>query len=129
MRKSRSRIDEQVGARVRLRRRALGISQTKLAAALGLSFQMVQRYEYGQCRISVSLLCAVASELDCPIGYFIEGLDDRREGGRVAAGPDDLFNSQYGRSLALFFPRIAQPEGQRVIADLVRAMADDDEAA
>lgn len=126
MRKARSEVDERVGARIRLRRTTLGISQTKLAAALGLSFQMVQRYEYGQCRISVSLLCAIASALDCPLGHFLEGLDDARETGPATS---DLLKSQYGRSLALFFPRIGHPDGQRVIADLVRAMVEEEDEA
>jgi ribosome-binding protein aMBF1 (putative translation factor) len=42
-----SRIDQHVGRRVRMRRKVLAMSQQKLGAALGLSFQQVQKYEKG----------------------------------------------------------------------------------
>jgi len=45
-----SRIDQHVGRRVRMRRKALAMSQQKLGAALGLSFQQVQKYEKGATR-------------------------------------------------------------------------------
>ena len=45
-------IDVAVGARVRIRRRWLGFSQTQLANALGITFQQVQKYERGSNRVS-----------------------------------------------------------------------------
>jgi transcriptional regulator with XRE-family HTH domain len=42
-----SPIDKHVGRRVRMRRLMLGMSQTKLGDALGLTFQQVQKYEKG----------------------------------------------------------------------------------
>ena len=46
--KSPSPIDKHVGNRVRVRRLSVGMSQSRLAAALGLTFQQVQKYENGQ---------------------------------------------------------------------------------
>jgi transcriptional regulator with XRE-family HTH domain len=43
-----------VGARVRMRRMMLGMSQTSLGDALGLTFQQVQKYEKGTNRIGAS---------------------------------------------------------------------------
>ena len=40
-------IDKHVGSRVRMRRLMLAMSQDRLGAALGLSFQQVQKYERG----------------------------------------------------------------------------------
>ena len=54
--KSPNPIDGQVGARVRMRRLMLGLSQTALADALGITFQQVQKYESGRNRISASRL-------------------------------------------------------------------------
>jgi len=51
-------IDKYVGNRVRMRRLMLNMSQTELAAALGLAFQQVQKYENGTNRISASRLRA-----------------------------------------------------------------------
>ena len=44
-------IDVQVGARMRQRRTLLGMSQEKLGAAVGLTFQQIQKYERGSNRI------------------------------------------------------------------------------
>ena len=44
-------VDVHIGARVRMRRKLLGMTQTKLGDALGLTFQQVQKYERGANRI------------------------------------------------------------------------------
>src|SRR5471030_2652213 len=69
-------IDLHVGARIRLRRRMQGVSQEKLADALGLTFQQVQKYERGTNRVSASKLYEIATALRSPISYFFDGLVD-----------------------------------------------------
>ena len=69
-------VDEYVGSRVRGRRMALGISQTKLANELGVSFQQVQKYEKGSNRISASKLLATSRMLERPVSYFFDGADE-----------------------------------------------------
>jgi transcriptional regulator with XRE-family HTH domain len=49
-------IDVHVGNRLRARRTLLGLSQTTLAEAIGLTFQQMQKYEKGSNRISASRL-------------------------------------------------------------------------
>lgn len=58
--------DTAVGARIRIRRRQLGVSQSDLADRIGVSFQQVQKYEQGTNRISASTLLAIAAALECP---------------------------------------------------------------
>jgi transcriptional regulator with XRE-family HTH domain len=67
-------IDVHVGARIRLRRTLLGISQTTLAEAMGLTFQQVQKYEKGMNRVSSSRLVDMANALDVSISYFFEDM-------------------------------------------------------
>jgi len=67
-------VDVHVGARLRLRRRQLGISQAQLAHALGLTFQQIQKYERGTNRVSASKLYEAARHLGEPVAYFFEGL-------------------------------------------------------
>ncbi len=69
-----SPVDVHVGARVRQRRVLHGLTQTKLADALGLTFQQVQKYERGTNRISASRLHDLARVLDVSIGYFFEDM-------------------------------------------------------
>jgi len=69
-------VDLHVGARIRLRRRMQGVSQEKLADALGLTFQQVQKYERGANRVSASKLYEIAAALKAPVAYFFDGLAD-----------------------------------------------------
>ena len=55
--------DKHVGSRVRMRRKMLAMSQEKLGAALGLSFQQVQKYERGDNRIGASRLQQISHVL------------------------------------------------------------------
>ena len=64
--KSPSPTDKHVGARVRMRRLMLGLSQEKLADGLGLTFQQVQKYEKGTNRIGASRLQQRANILKFP---------------------------------------------------------------
>jgi transcriptional regulator with XRE-family HTH domain len=67
-------VDLHVGVRIRLRRRELGISQGKLAKAIGVTFQQVQKYERGANRVSASKLWEIAQTLKTSIATFFEGL-------------------------------------------------------
>jgi ribosome-binding protein aMBF1 (putative translation factor) len=61
-------VDAHVGARVRLRRTLLGLSQEKLGAQLGLTFQQVQKYQHGANRISASRLHALSEfAIECRV--------------------------------------------------------------
>jgi transcriptional regulator with XRE-family HTH domain len=66
--------DMHVGARVRQRRTLLGMNQTKLGEALGMSFQQVQKYERGTNRISASRLYDLSRVLDVSIEYFFDDM-------------------------------------------------------
>ncbi len=69
-------VDMHVGARVRQRRTLLGMNQTKLGEALGMSFQQVQKYERGTNRIAASKLFRLCQVFDVPINYFFDDMPD-----------------------------------------------------
>src|ERR1700720_3141057 len=95
-------IDQHVGGQLRLRRAQTGMTQTKLGAKVGLSFQAVQKYETGENRISASRLYQLARILDVPPSYFFEGLD---ETGRADEGADaaDLTRKEASMVLAAYY--------------------------
>ena len=62
--------DKHVGSRVRMRRLMLAMSQEKLGAALGLTFQQVQKYENGTNRIGASRLQQISHILQVPVAFF-----------------------------------------------------------
>jgi transcriptional regulator with XRE-family HTH domain len=65
-------IDIHVGTRVRMQRNILGMSQEKLAEALGVTFQQVQKYENGTNRVSASRLHDMSKVLGVDISYFFD---------------------------------------------------------
>jgi len=77
-------IDVEVGRRIRLRRKALGISQSELAGALGVSFQQCQKYEKGANRVSASMLVRIAAKLETTVAALVG------EDGHHERAPDDL---------------------------------------
>lgn len=78
-------VDIHVGARVRLRRTLLGMSQEKLGDAIGLTFQQVQKYERGANRIGASRLFHLSKVLDVPVSFFFEDMPSAGAG-RGGAG-------------------------------------------
>ena len=67
-------IDFHVGSRVYLRRNLLGLSQTKLAEAIGVTYQQIHKYERGVNRISASRLFNLSRALDVPVSFFFEDM-------------------------------------------------------
>lgn len=70
-------VDSFVGKRLRQRRRLLGLTQQQLAAAVGVRFQQIQKYECGANKISASRLWSLAQALQVQPDYFFEGLAER----------------------------------------------------
>ncbi|MEM6650275.1 MAG: helix-turn-helix transcriptional regulator [Pseudomonadota bacterium] len=67
-------IDLHVGQKLRQRRCLLGMTQQKLADAVGIKFQQIQKYESGANRVSASRLWSLAEALEVPVSHFFEGL-------------------------------------------------------
>ncbi len=68
-------IDVEIGLRLKSLRVTNRKSQAALAAALGLSFQQIQKYEKGSNRITVRRLLEISDILGVCPGYFFEGLE------------------------------------------------------
>ncbi len=105
-------IDVHVGARLRARRTLLGMNQTKLGDALGLTFQQVQKYEKGMNRISSSRLFQLTRALDVSIEYFFEDIPPEAGASSPAVGGDKA------KKLPSYEP---DPMVKRETLELVRA--------
>jgi transcriptional regulator with XRE-family HTH domain len=73
-------VDVHLGKRLRLRRILLGISQEELGKAVGLTFQQIQKYEYGVNRVGTSRLWDLSRALNCPVSFFFEDMDEQTAG-------------------------------------------------
>ena len=127
-------VDTSVGKRIRLRRTTLGLSQEKLAEALGLTFQQVQKYEKGANRVGASRLFDLARVLQVPVEYFFEDLPPHPSadppGQEVAAeipASDDMKRETL--DLVQAYSTIRSPMVRRRVVDLARALAESAQAA
>ena len=124
-------IDRHVGARVRMQRMLLKMSQEKLGEALGLTFQQVQKYEKGMNRIGASRLQQISKILNVPPAFFFEGAPGG--GGAQPQGFQEDASSHYvvdfistaeGLLLNKAFARINDVRVRKRILDLVATLAD-----
>ena len=125
--KSPNQIDKHIGSRVRARRIMLGMSQEKLADALGITFQQVQKYERGMNRVSVGRLYQVAAALDVPMSFFYpEPTAAAAEAGaqEVADLVGEIAGTPEALELLRAFGRIENRATRRRVCDLVAAVAD-----
>ena len=70
-------LDRLIGLRIKRARLLRGLTQTDLAKELGVSYQQVQKYEYGASKITATTLFRVAEVLHKHIGWFFHGVSER----------------------------------------------------
>ena len=121
-------VDVHVGHRLRMRRTLLGMSQEKVAEALGLTFQQLQKYEKGANRISASRLSELTQILDVPVSFFFEEMPTNRKGHNLATipTPDKVSDPIIKRETLEFvraYYRIKDPVIRNRIVALTRAIA------
>ena len=66
-------FNSHIGAKLRMRRLALGLTQTKVAQAINVTFQQIQKYEKGTNGISSLRIMQLSNFLKVPVVYFFEG--------------------------------------------------------
>jgi transcriptional regulator with XRE-family HTH domain len=116
-------VDVHVGTRLRQRRTLLGMSQEKLAAAFGVSFQQIQKYERGANRVSASRLHQLTRILNVPVGYFFEGMTDLPQNGSTHPAHDsEMVASRETLELVRAYYRIEDPTVRRRLVDLLRSL-------
>lgn len=109
-----------IGARMRTRRRQLGLSQSELADKLGVSFQQVQKYERGANRVAASTLVAASIALGATVSWLVgeelSGRDDDEDVFRALSRPGAL-------EILQAFNAIADLRSRAALLALAREMA------
>ena len=110
-------VDVYVGSRFRQRRSLLGMSQTAVGDAAGLTFQQIQKYERGSNRISASRLFEFAKVLDVPVSYFFDEMPANVVRSKLVSGRVGKSARESSTSFALE----KDPLVRRETLELVRA--------
>jgi len=113
----------------------VGLSQSKLAESLSVTFQQVQKYEKGANRIGASRLQQLARVLDVPPSFFFEGAPTVAASG-VGFSEDpgnsyvvDFLSTAEGLQLNRTFSAIKDPKLRKTVIDLVERIAYSTESA
>ncbi len=125
-------VDVHVGTRVRLRRTLLGMTQTGLGQAIGLTFQQVQKYERGVNRIGSSRLYDLARVLDVPVNFFFDEMPKEiasksgaRSSGRAEgaeAFDPDIVSKRETLELVRAYYKIENPQVRKRLFEMVKAL-------
>ena len=110
-------VDGVIGAKIRMRRGELGMTQTDLAKAIGVTFQQVQKYEQGKNRVGGSRLDGIAKALQVPVSYFFEQTGDEME-----AVQGSLLETRGAVSLLRAYAAIKDRGQRQAMINLARAM-------
>ena len=79
-----------LGKKLRLRRLSLGLTQTKVAQAINVTFQQIQKYEKGTNGVSSARLMQISNFLKVPVTYFYEEYKDYKEIENLEQTSEDL---------------------------------------
>jgi transcriptional regulator with XRE-family HTH domain len=124
--KSADPVDKHVGAKVRMRRIMLGMSQTNLADGLGVTFQQVQKYERGTNRISASRLQQITNVLKVQTSFFFDGapaLTAKAIDAKASNDITDFLANKEGLALAKAFMAIEDNAVRKRVVELVIQVA------
>ena len=120
-------VDRHVGALIRAKRKAIGMSQDELARAIGITFQQIQKYERGTNRVSSSKLYEIAQKLDTPLGTFFEGLDHPEDNGDTPAADVIGFLGEAGSLDLVTAFKAMNPLLRKRLVALAKAMTEADD--
>ena len=89
-----------LGKKLRMRRLSLGLTQTKVAQAINVTFQQIQLYEIGTSGVSSNRLMQLSQFLKVPIIYFFEDFKEFKDISSGDATNDDLNYSFLSRTFS-----------------------------
>jgi transcriptional regulator with XRE-family HTH domain len=120
-------LDVALGARIRVRRKSLGLSQDDLAVQVGLTFQQIQKYERGANRVSFSRLVEIARTLKCRVQDLIGDLDVEGEVSDQVAAEAVQLKETGALELIRAYSAIRSAGRRRIVVSLAQTLSKEDE--
>ena len=102
-----------LGKKLRMRRLSLGLTQTKVANAINVTFQQIQKYEKGTNGVSSSRLLQLAVFLKVPVNYFYEDYSDNKAED-VSVVHDETLDLNYS-FLVKIFSKLSSTQKAKIV--------------
>jgi transcriptional regulator with XRE-family HTH domain len=120
-------LDVYFGEKLRARRLMMvpKLSQEELGAALGVTFQQIQKYEKGKNRMSAAMMVRIAAVLKVDVQYFFDELPTGVKNYREIKTPVlvDMSLAAHGPRLMTAFLKLKNDELRGAVADLAQTLA------
>ena len=100
-----------LGKKLRMRRLSLGLTQTKVAEAINVTFQQIQKYEKGTNGVSSNRLMQLSNYLKVPITYFFEDFKNFNDIKTSQEDSDDLNYSFLSKT----FASLSKPQKEKIL--------------
>ena len=104
-------FNRHLGSKLRMRRLSLGLTQTKVAQAINVTFQQIQKYEKGTNGISSLRIMQLANFLKVPVIYFFENYPLYEEGGSLSNESGEDLNYSF---LAKLFVSLSDQQKEKI---------------
>ena len=105
-------FNQHLGSKLRMRRLSLGLTQTKVAQAINVTFQQIQKYEKGTNGISSLRIMQLANFLKVPVVFFFEDFP-LYQGGSLENNNDKTEDLNYS-FLAKLFATLSETEQEKI---------------
>jgi|TARA_B100000767_G_C19707397_1_gene511176 transcriptional regulator with XRE-family HTH domain len=109
-----------LGKKLRIRRLSLGLTQTKVARAINVTFQQIQKYEKGTNGVSSNRLMQLSNFLAVPITYFYEDYKDFKDVKLEVNNDNDDLNYSF---LSKTFASLSKSQKEKIL-QVLRNTAD-----
>lgn len=116
LRKNKTDIMKNMGARIYTQRTALGLTRKQVVVDLGISHQQLQKYETGTDRISCDMIMAIAEVLCVPVMHFFDGVEKKYT-------PESNYRHRLNINVSRNFSKIENPEYQEAVSILVKTLS------
>ena len=101
-----------LGKKLRMRRLSLGLTQTKVAQAINVTFQQIQKYEKGTNGVSSNRLMQLSQFLKVPIIYFFEDFRDFKDINEAENSNNDDLNYSF---LSRTFSSLSKQQKDKIL--------------
>ena len=112
-------FNKHLGNKLKLRRLALGLTQTKVAKAINVTFQQIQKYEKGTNGVSSNRLMQLSSYLKVPITYFFEDFKNFND---IKTSQDDNDDLNYS-FLSKTFASLSRSQKEKILQILKNSVS------
>ena len=112
-------FNKHLGNKLKLRRLALGLTQTKVAKAINVTFQQIQKYEKGTNGVSSVRLLQLSNYLKVPITYFFEDFKNFND---IKTSQDDNDDLNYS-FLSKTFASLSRSQKEKILQILKNSVS------